>query len=157
MLEGEKKSVLYLSADDQNTSVCHHIKDDENSFHAKNKTYKPVECSATNWCWQTAVFLPSSWFSIRGCWPSQHPALIHFQRISLGVTSSRTSPPFMTGGELIRGAPRGVCISSAGGGPLDINHILLGGRTAAIAILWREPRRDVINVERLKMGEFHPY
>lgn len=37
-----KKSVLYLSADDQNKSVCHHIKDDENSFPVKNKTYKPV-------------------------------------------------------------------------------------------------------------------
>lgn len=47
-----------------------------------------------------------------------------------------------------------------GGGPLDINQIVLGGRTAVIAItpaLWREPWRDVINVERLKMGQFQPF
>lgn len=38
-------------------------------------------------------------------------------------------------------------------GPLDINQNIQGGRTAVLTIilvLWREPRHDVINVERLK-------
>ena len=67
-------------------------------------------------------------------------------------------PPFMTGGKLIRGAPRGVCISCTGG-PLDINQIVLGredsspdhSRSLTGTVAWCHQRREI------KDGRISPF